>query len=1205
MKKIIASILLVLEILSLGISPIRAITTDGLASPWTREKAAHLASAVLLYADPQVIDTLYAAGSATSAINILFPDQVWPDRTEYNTFVNNYTSSGFNWWDGNHAFRYYQIMYATDPYEAKRKLFSLFEDIFSVNIDSGRNIAYKDIYDQHNLIYDNMLGNYENLVKKLLYNNGQPWDFAEWAFLDLFNQENPNNPNENYARELLQLFLMGEYKPGEWKENNDIRNYEESDVKSLARILTWLNSDPLTHAITFDPTSHYSWTGVLFLSGALGNANFPFYDSNSGMVNPVLMRESVNGNNGITDNTIEYIFAKRSHEIALFLADRIYRFYIDDHPTRQQLDQIAWMIESNNFEILPSVKQILALDMMYSDLSMNQIRYKNPLELGIGTLKLFHGNKPAEIVLDQNLYDTSLLRRLGWTPYYPGSVFGRDGFDDSLKWTSTSNQNAWMTATNYFTYRTSGSWVVDFRTLLWNYRKEVTNEIIPVMTSTKNTFTGSLTIIGGTLDTNIPIQGAAAVLQLLENIDPTNTWAILDETGATESWIILENTWWITENNTGTTDTSSGVTEVVTSSTGATEGTWITDTGAIVVDTGSIIPDILSIDTQEVVATGSEAIPPENPIVDSGANSTGEILIEPIVLNTAPELEWSGTLLAFSSGTVSLPNFQIMSEYGNIIIYSWVYNGATKSLLISSGSLSNSGMLTPIYSGSILFAETSTLTADIVSSDTLIDIYEWYIFPGRHLDGITRSIVKQFLETEWSGNTIPVTPSSLEYYNRNIRGLISILLSEPEYVLSRGSDLPPATDTSEQRFLDAITGKIFFIELYGWNDYLSSIIPKDEYSTYLDYRTNQSWSIAITGNWLVDIGNFYMNSALAYGSGGTPGFKSLYDGGYLKIFNRVGAYAHSQDHDAAAKQITSYSNTTAASAEWVFGHLVNKEFESSHTISLWAKIPNIYRWGHYINMWWNVMLSNPLNSSQTYHMSVLSNIAKTRQFPGNTKNLFKDAWRISDIAKISVAEWWPSGANGDMNNIFNFSKILMKNGIGRSYYMGGYGGYDTHGDQFSWLNRNLAFVGESVTKFFNEVKDTEDVTIVIFSEFWRTNKVNGSLGTDHGNGGWMMVVTSNQTLRNMLQDGTYGNMSIKNAKSNALGIGVDYRSVYGSIFKWLYNLDGPTFFGDSTISLADDISMNPNEISLLSYSYQASGRNITLNGELSSTMKKL
>ena len=77
-----------------------------------------------------------------------------------------------------------------------------------------------------------------------------------------------------------------------------------------------------------------------------------------------------------------------------------------------------------------------------------------------------------------------------------------------------------------------------------------------------------------------------------------------------------------------------------------------------------------------------------------------------------------------------------------------------------------------------------------------------------------------------------------------------------------------------------------------------------------------------------------------------------------------------------------------------------------------------------------------------------------------------------------------------MNSVFRFAKVLMNNNIGRSYYMGGYGGYDTHGNQFNGLNTNLNFVSTAVTNFFNDVKDTQDVTIVIFSEFGRTNKTN-------------------------------------------------------------------------------------------------------------------
>ncbi len=73
--------------------------------------------------------------------------------------------------------------------------------------------------------------------------------------------------------------------------------------------------------------------------------------------------------------------------------------------------------------MLSSVKQILALDIMYSDAAMNTVHYKNPLELAIGTIKLLRNNTLSGIILDANIYDTNLLRRLGWTPYYPGSVF--------------------------------------------------------------------------------------------------------------------------------------------------------------------------------------------------------------------------------------------------------------------------------------------------------------------------------------------------------------------------------------------------------------------------------------------------------------------------------------------------------------------------------------------------------------------------------------------------------------------------------------------------------------------------------------------------------------------------------------------------------------------------------------------------------------
>lgn len=71
--------------------------------------------------------------------------------------------------------------------------------------------------------------------------------------------------------------MMGEYEPFLSKENNDVRNYEESDVKALARLLTGLKSDSMTHAITFDPNKHYTSASLGFLTGTLSMMTPVYY----------------------------------------------------------------------------------------------------------------------------------------------------------------------------------------------------------------------------------------------------------------------------------------------------------------------------------------------------------------------------------------------------------------------------------------------------------------------------------------------------------------------------------------------------------------------------------------------------------------------------------------------------------------------------------------------------------------------------------------------------------------------------------------------------------------------------------------------------------------------------------------------------------------------------------------------------------------
>lgn len=298
--------------------------------------------------------------------------------------------------------------------------------------------------------------------------------------------------------------MMGEYKVGESKDNGDVRNYEETDVASIARILTGFKSDAMTHAVSYDPAAHNTSTGITFLSGALmGNTSFPFISA-SGTLDLGVMQTPIGGNNGLADNTIDYIFAKRVDAIALFLADRMYRFYIHDKPTRTELDSFASVIVNNNFDILPSVKWLLASDMMYSNTAMNSVSYKNPLELTIGTIKLLHTNSPAAI--DPMILDADLLRRMNWTPYFPGSVFGREGFDENAKWFSTYTQNQWISYTSRIAFGTqSGSYQLSDALPYTNTGITVLTDIA---TSTGNTFTGILMVSTGAL--TIPATGSGA-----------------------------------------------------------------------------------------------------------------------------------------------------------------------------------------------------------------------------------------------------------------------------------------------------------------------------------------------------------------------------------------------------------------------------------------------------------------------------------------------------------------------------------------------------------------------------------------------------------------------------------------------------------------------------------------------------------------------
>jgi hypothetical protein len=210
---------------------------------------------------------------------------------------------------------------------------------------------------------------------------------------------------------------------------------------------------------------------------------------------------------------------------------------------------------------------------------------------------------------------------------------------------------------------------------------------------------------------------------------------------------------------------------------------------------------------------------------------------------------------------------------------------------------------------------------------------------------------------------------------------------------------------------------------------LHGIIQKDQYPTYQALRTNSSGTIAIAPQNLTDLGDFYMNNALAYSGVSGPSLKSLYDSNNLRIFNRTGTSKHSRDHDAAQKQSTSYSNTTVYEDDGAFGHIVKSEADGSNTISLSGKRPNIFRNGNYINIGPSgAQFTNyaPITTAEkTNQLNLFRDILMSRTYPGLTGGVFKNAAKIDTVATTSVSRGGPNGSGyGNVNN-FTFLRSLL------------------------------------------------------------------------------------------------------------------------------------------------------------------------------------
>ena len=122
---------------------------------------------------------------------------------------------------------------------------------------------------------------------------------------------------------------------------------------------------------------------------------------------------------------------------------------------------------------------------------------------------------------------------------------------------------------------------------------------------------------------------------------------------------------------------------------------------------------------------------------------------------------------------------------------------------------------------------------------------------------------------------------------------------------------------------------------------------------------------------------------------------------------------------------------------------------------------------------------------------------------------------------------------------------MIRDGMPTRVYYATMGGFDTHSGQAGRHGQLLRQVSESVAAFQRDLKEqgnAERVVTLVFSEFGRRVKQNGSGGTDHGTAAPVFVIGAG------VKPGVVGrHPSLVDLDQGDLKFGVDFRSVYASL----------------------------------------------------------
>lgn len=348
---------------------------------WNFETAAHLLRRAMFGPTKTEIEEAVNLG-LEGTLNKLFEEQAMPaPPLNYNSEIDPQVAIGETWVNAIYTrgetmsmirgYRQRSLVAWTmgnlinSGMSIREKMTLFWHNHFVVQFSIVRDPIF--IYNYISLLRENATGNFKELVKKVTI------DPAMLRYLN-GNQNTRNRPNENYARELLELFTIGK---GDLAGPGDYTTYTEDDVIAVAKILTgWRDFGHLTANQENVPQARFIRNRHDLTSKQLSHR------FNNAIVE--------NADESEYENLIDLIFEQQ--EVARYISRKLYRWFvyyiIDDKVEQGIIEPMSQILVENNFEIAPVLRALLSSQHFFDAQLMGPM-IKHPLDFVIGLFRQF------------------------------------------------------------------------------------------------------------------------------------------------------------------------------------------------------------------------------------------------------------------------------------------------------------------------------------------------------------------------------------------------------------------------------------------------------------------------------------------------------------------------------------------------------------------------------------------------------------------------------------------------------------------------------------------------------------------------------------------------------------------------------------------------------------------------------------------------